>query len=76
MWEQKENKLVRHFKFKDFKSALAFINEVGDLSESQNHHPEIFNVYNKVSLSLTTHDAGNTITNKDYDLAKSIDQLF
>jgi 4a-hydroxytetrahydrobiopterin dehydratase len=75
MWEEKENKLVKHFKFKDFKAALKFINQVGDLSETQNHHPEIFNVYNKVSLSLTTHDAGNTITEKDYALAKSIDQL-
>jgi 4a-hydroxytetrahydrobiopterin dehydratase len=75
MWEEKENKLVKHFKFKDFKAALKFINQVGDLSETQNHHPEIFNVYNKVSLSLTTHDAGNTITDKDYALAKSIDQL-
>jgi 4a-hydroxytetrahydrobiopterin dehydratase len=75
MWEEKENKLVKHFKFKDFKAALKFINQVGELSEAQNHHPEIFNVYNKVSLSLTTHDAGNTITEKDYALAKSIDQL-
>jgi 4a-hydroxytetrahydrobiopterin dehydratase len=75
MWEEKENKLVKHFKFKDFKAALKFINQVGELSETQNHHPEIFNVYNKVSLSLTTHDAGNTITEKDYALAKSIDQL-
>jgi 4a-hydroxytetrahydrobiopterin dehydratase len=75
MWEEKENKLVKHFKFKDFKAALKFINQVGDLSEAQNHHPEIFNVYNKVSLSLTTHDAGNTITEKDLTLANSIDQL-
>jgi 4a-hydroxytetrahydrobiopterin dehydratase len=75
MWEEKENKLVKHFKFKDFKTALKFINQVGDLSEALNHHPEIYNVYNKVSLSLTTHDAGNAITEKDFALAKSIDQL-
>ncbi len=56
------------FKFKDFKQALAFIVQVGMVAEQADHHPEIFNVYNKVTLRLNTHSA-NGITDKDFDLA-------
>ncbi len=75
MWEKVENKLVRHFVFNDFKEALNFMNQIGALAEKQNHHPEIYNVYNKVTLWLTTHDENNTITEKDYQLSILINQL-
>lgn len=74
-WEEKSNGLERQLEFKDFSEAFAFICQVALLAEKANHHPEIFNVYNKVHLRLSTHDAGNKITEKDVLLAKSIDAL-
>jgi len=74
-WVEKDNKLVKDFEFKDFSEAFAFLTRVALLAEKQNHHPEIYNVYNKISLSLTSHDAGNTVTDKDIKLAKAIDKL-
>ncbi len=75
MWIELDNKLIKEFKFNDFKDALLFINKVADISEKYNHHPEIYNVYNKVKLSLCTHDKGSIITDKDYNLAQKIDEL-
>ena len=75
MWTESDNKLTREFKFNNFKDALLFINKVADISEKYNHHPEIYNVYNKVKLSLCTHDKGSIITDKDYNLAQKIDEL-
>ncbi len=75
MWIESDNKLIKEFKFNDFKDALLFINKVADISEKYNHHPEIYNVYNRVKLSLCTHDKGSIITDKDYNLAKKIDEL-
>ena len=72
-WITKDNKLVREFKFKDFTHAFAFLTKVAFASEKQNHHPEIYNVYNKVIISLQTHDAGNVVTEKDHKLAQTID---
>jgi len=60
----------------DFTQAIQFINKVAEVSESLNHHPEIRNVYNKVEIFLCTHDAGDTITDKDKQLAEKIDQVF
>lgn len=74
-WLAKDNKLTKTFEFKDFIEAFSFLSKVALLAEKFDHHPEIFNVYNKVVLSLQTHDAGNTITQKDYDLADAIDEL-
>lgn len=74
-WEEKNGSLSREFVFADFKEAFSFLNEVAVLAEAQNHHPEIWNVYNKVRLVLTTHDAGNTITAKDQKLATAINEL-
>jgi 4a-hydroxytetrahydrobiopterin dehydratase len=74
-WIIKDNKLCKEFTFKDFKEAFTFISGIALLAEEQNHHPEIFNVYNRVEISLQTHDAGNTVTEKDYSLAKAIDAL-
>lgn len=74
-WTQKNDKLTKTYTFETFKEALAFIVKVGLLAEKHEHHPEIFNVYNEVTLNLTTHDAGNKVTKKDKDLAKAIDEL-
>jgi 4a-hydroxytetrahydrobiopterin dehydratase len=73
-WHFNEDGIEKNFKFKDFTQALGFIVQVGVQSEKRNHHPELFNVYNKVSIRLTTHDA-NGVTDKDIDLAKAIDEI-
>ncbi len=74
-WTKSDNKLARTFVFKDFPEAFAFMTRVAFLAEKFNHHPNWSNVYNKVSIELTTHDAGNMITQKDYDLAEQIDAI-
>ena len=73
-WDLKDNNLEKAYVFKNFKEALGFIVQVGCLSEKQNHHAEIWNVYNKVTLRLSTHDAGG-ITERDFKLAMEIDKL-
>lgn len=73
-WQFKKNGIHKEFKFKNFSEALAFIVQLGMIAEKQNHHPEITNVYNKVSLRLTTHDSEG-VTEKDFVLASEIDQL-
>ncbi len=73
-WHFKGNAIEKKFQFKDFVQAMGFIVQVGLLSEKKNHHPELFNVYNKVTLRLTTHDA-NGVTDKDIDLAKNIEKI-
>lgn len=75
MWKEENNQLVKSFLFEDFKEAFGFLQQVAFLAEEQNHHPEIYNVYNKVTLKLTTHDAGNTVTQKDRKLAEAIDKI-
>jgi len=74
-WKEIDNSLQKTYQFSDFKEALNFINKVGDISESMNHHPEITNIYNKVTLKLRTHDK-NQITDLDYQMAKKVDDLF
>ena len=76
MWEEKNNQLQRTFIFKDFVHAFAFMTRVAFIAEKMNHHPEWSNVWNKVSVSLSTHDAGNIITDKDRKLAEAIDKVF
>ena len=75
MWVEKNNKLSRTFKFEDFQEAFAFMTRVAFLAEKHDHHPNWSNVYNTVVIELTTHDAGNTVTEKDRKLAKAIDQI-
>lgn len=75
MWIEQNSTLYRSFTFKDFKEAFAFMTKVAALAEKHNHHPTWTNTYNKVEVWLTTHDAGNAITQKDEDLADAIDQL-
>jgi 4a-hydroxytetrahydrobiopterin dehydratase len=74
-WEFKDNGIEKHFKFKNFTQALGFIVQVGVLAEKMNHHPELFNVYSKVNIRLTTHDSGG-VTDKDFELASQIESLF
>jgi len=76
MWKEIDNKLVRDFEFKSFVEAFGFMTQVAIIAEKQNHHPFWSNVYNKVSIELSTHDAGNIVTEKDYHLAKAIDKVF
>lgn len=75
-WVSKDNKLEKTFVFKDFVHAFSFLTKVALEAEKQQHHPEIFNMYNTVILKLQTHDAGNVITPKDYSLAKAIDDFY
>lgn len=75
MWIEKDHQLVREFTFSDFQEAFAFMTRVAFLAEKQNHHPEWTNVYNRVIIRLSTHDAGNIVTDKDRRLASAIDAL-
>jgi 4a-hydroxytetrahydrobiopterin dehydratase len=76
MWQEQNNKLTKQFKFKDFSEAFAFMTRVALLAEQHSHHPNWSNVWNKVNIELTTHDAGNKITDKDRKLSIAIDNLF
>jgi 4a-hydroxytetrahydrobiopterin dehydratase len=75
MWEEKNNLLTKTFEFKDFQEAFSFMTRVAFLSEAMNHHPNWSNIYNKVTIDLTTHDAGNIVTEKDRKLAEAIDKI-
>lgn len=74
-WVQQENKLYRRFVFNDFAQAMAWMVKAAFAIEKQNHHPEWSNVYNKVDVYLCTHDAGNTITDKDIILAETLNNI-
>lgn len=73
-WYLMKGKLHKEFKFESFEEAMKFINQIAALASSQNHHPEIFNAYNKVALDLNTHDEGG-ITELDFNFAKQVDQI-
>lgn len=74
-WNTVEGKLVKTFSFVDFAAALAFVNNVGEIAEELNHHPDIrLHSYNNVNVVLYTHSE-NAITSKDQTLAKRIDEL-
>lgn len=75
MWTHENNRLTRHFEFKDFLEAFAFLTQVALLAEKSDHHPTWSNTYNRVTIELSTHDAGNIVTEKDHALAKQIDEL-
>lgn len=75
MWTEENNSLYRKFQFRDFKEAFAFLTQVAIVSEKIDHHPTIKNTWNMVELWLSTHDAGNTVTAKDHELASLIDSL-
>ena len=75
MWTEEDNKLKKTFKFSDFQEAFAFMTRVAFLAEKQNHHPTWSNVYDTVEIELTSHDAGNIVTERDHKLAKAIDKI-
>lgn len=75
MWQHKDDQLYKAFTFKDFSEAFAFMTRVALLAEQHQHHPYWTNVWNKVEIYLTTHDAGNVVTDKDHALAAAIDRL-
>ena len=75
MWKEENNKLYRKFQFKDFSQAFSFMTRVALEAEKMDHHPEWKNVYNTVEIWLSTHDAGDIVTEKDKKLAAKIDTL-
>ena len=75
MWTENNDKLYFIFKFKNFSEAFAFMTRVALLAEKHDHHPTWTNTWNTVEIWLTTHDNGNTITQKDRDLAEEINTL-
>ncbi len=75
MWQEKNNSLYKKFSFLNFIDAFSFMTKVAIVAEKMNHHPNWSNVYNTVEISLNTHDAGDIVTEKDYELAKAIDGL-
>jgi 4a-hydroxytetrahydrobiopterin dehydratase len=75
MWEEKNNSLYRKFQFKSFSEAFAFMTRVALEAEKMDHHPLWTNVYNTVEVWLSTHSAGDVVTDKDRQLAKKIDAL-
>ena len=73
-WEIKDNKLHREIQFESFNQAFGFMTRAAMEIEKMNHHPEWFNVYNRITIDLTTHDAGG-ITNNDVNLARILNSL-
>ena len=73
-WKQRGKTITRTYSFKDFPKAVRFVNAVAKLAEKAWHHPDIDIRWNKVTLTLTTHDAGG-LTRKDFSLAKKFDRL-
>lgn len=74
-WQETNNTLYRKFEFKDFSEAFAFMTRVAMIAEKMNHHPKWTNVWNTVEVWLSTHDAGDIVTDKDKKLADKIDAL-
>lgn len=75
MWKEENNELYRKFEFRNFSEAFAFMTRVALEAEKMDHHPRWTNVWNTVEIWLSTHSAGNTVTDKDHKLAKKIDAL-
>ena len=75
-WTEKDNKLIGEFVFEDFSQAWAFMTEVAILAERKNHHPDWRNTWNRVVITLTTHDEGDIITEKDRKMADGISKIF
>lgn len=74
-WERRDNRIVRQFLFADFTQAFGFMSSVAQLAEDAIHHPDWSNIYNRVDIELTTHDAGG-LTSRDFSLAAEIDAVF
>ena len=76
MWKEENNKLYRKFEFKDFVHAFSFMTGVALIAEKMDHHPEWKNIYNTVEVWLSTHDAGDVVTDKDRKLADKMDAFY
>ena len=74
-WSVQDGKLHREFRFADFTAAFGFMTKVAIEANSMDHHPEFFNVWNKVVIDLVTHEADDSISNLDVELARTIDKL-
>ena len=74
-WSREGDALQREWTFADFREAMGFLVQMAFEAEQRDHHPEVWNVYSRVRLRLTTHDAGNRITEKDVALARALSQL-
>ena len=74
-WSRKDGKLVKNFKFGSFKEAMSFLVRLGMEAEVMNHHPEIRNIYSRVELTLSTHEAGDKVTERDVKLAQVIERF-
>ncbi|MEK9771953.1 MAG: 4a-hydroxytetrahydrobiopterin dehydratase [Opitutae bacterium] len=74
-WEWSEDKLKKTFLFSGFREAMGFILRISYEAEAADHHPEIFNCYNRVEIGLNTHDAGGKVTHKDIELAQVIEKI-
>jgi 4a-hydroxytetrahydrobiopterin dehydratase len=75
-WILKDNQLTKTFVFSSFEAAIDFMARAGRVIGEMDHHPRWTNVYNRVEVSLVTHDAGDVVTQKDYDLAAALDAVF
>jgi len=75
MWTEENNKLYKKYQFKDFNAAFSFMTSVALLAEKEDHHPTWTNTWNTVEIWLSTHDAGNAVTQKDRNLAEQIDAV-
>jgi 4a-hydroxytetrahydrobiopterin dehydratase len=75
MWKEENNTLYKKFEFADFSAAFAFMTRVALEAEKMDHHPLWTNVYNKVEIWLSTHDAGDIVTDRDRNLSRKIDKL-
>ena len=74
-WQDVDGKLTKSFTFGDFLEGIAFVQQVGELAEELDHHPDIDVRWRTVTIAVNTHDAGNTITAKDHELAARVDAL-
>ena len=76
MWKEENNQLKRSFQFNDFVEAFAFMTQVAFAAEKMKHHPNWSNVFNKVEIALFTHEANDSVTEKDRNLSKEIDKIY
>lgn len=75
-WKEENNALIAYFQFDNFSIAFSFMAQVALLAEKMNHHPDWKNCWNKVEIRLSTHDAGDVITQKDIDMAEGISNIY
>lgn len=73
-WTFVNDRVRKEFQFENFREAMSFILRVSYEAEQMDHHPEIFNCFNRVEISLNTHDAGGKVTEKDFSLANAIEK--